>query len=100
MTPRRPCIDCGVVTTATRCPSCKSAHNIARHAARPHYQGDYKRRAAEVRATARLCWLCGGGARRDDPWTADHVVSGDPASPLAAAHRSCNSSRGGHTRYR
>ena len=99
MAPRRPCINCGAVVTTTRCKGCESVRNIARHAARPHYAGDYRKRAAEVRASAVTCWLCGGAARSGDPWTADHVRSGDPDSPLLPAHRSCNSSRGGRTRY-
>jgi hypothetical protein len=61
---------------------------------RQHYKGDYPKRAALVRATATHCWICGGTARADDPWTADHIIAGDPQSPLLAAHRSCNSSRG------
>jgi hypothetical protein len=38
--------------------------------------------------------LCGGGARPNDPWQADHVIPGDADSPLAPAHRSCNAARG------
>lgn len=58
------------------------------------YAGDYRRRAKAIRDHAEFCWLCGGGAREDDPWQADHVIPGDPNSPLAPAHRSCNASRG------
>ena len=39
-------------------------------------------------------WLCGGGAVPGDPWQADHVIPGNPDSPLAPAHRSCNAARG------
>ena len=41
------------------------------------------------------CWLCGSSAlAAGDIWTADHVLPADPVSPLAKAHRSCNSRRG------
>lgn len=92
---RRPCLDCGKVATASRCVDCLRKHNAAREARRdPHrkelYNAEYRKAAALVRATATTCWLCGEGARANDPWQADHVVAGDPASPLAPAHRSCN----------
>lgn len=61
---------------------------------RPHYQGDYKRRAKEVCAKAEACWICGDGKRDHDPWTADHVIPGDSNSLLLPAHKSCNSRRG------
>ena len=98
---RKPCLDCGRVTDgSSRCPSCfekvravveKARANRPRN--REHYSGDYRRRAALVRATAVECWICHEGARVDDPWQADHVIPGDPDSILAAAHRSCNITR-------
>jgi hypothetical protein len=96
MKPARPCLNCGTLTTnGTRCPICTTQHNrLHPKPERPHYRGDYKRRARKVRAEAVACWLCGQGARADDPWTADHVTPGDPDSILLAAHRSCNSRRG------
>jgi 5-methylcytosine-specific restriction endonuclease McrA len=87
MTPARPCLTCGTLTTATRCARCASDRDSI-------YRGAYRARAAEVRATATACWLCGQGPRLDDPWTADHVVPHHAGSPLRAAHRSCNSARG------
>ena len=60
------------------------------------YSGDYRKRAAQVRATALVCHLCGDGFRLSDPWVADHVDAsshGDIAE-LRAAHRSCNAKRG------
>lgn len=58
------------------------------------YNSDYRKRAAQVRANATFCYLCGDGPRANDPFQADHVIPGDPMSPLAPAHRSCNASRG------
>jgi hypothetical protein len=58
------------------------------------YNAQYTRLAKIVRENAQLCHLCGKGWIQGDPWTADHLIAGDTTSPLAPAHRSCNSSRG------
>lgn len=92
---QRPCLDCRQLTSnRSRCVACEGRREAGRAAGRAHYRGDYRQRAAEVRATATTCWLCGEAARTDDPWTADHVIPGDPDSILLPAHRSCNSARG------
>lgn len=62
------------------------------------YGRNHKRIAAMICATASACWVCGEGARPGDPWQADHVQQGDPDSPLAAAHRSCNIARSNRAR--
>ena len=93
----RRCLSCGQLTDSTRCRRCANAHvdTPARRARKQAlYGGDYRKRAALVRASTLTCWLCGGGARPLDPWQADHVRAGDPTSPLAGAHRSCNARRG------
>jgi hypothetical protein len=91
---RRPCIECRRLTTeTTRCPTCQGKREAIRNASRPHYKGDYPERARLVRETATHCHICGEGPREGDPWTADHVFGPD-SDVLAAAHRSCNSSRG------
>lgn len=64
-----------------------------------HYAGTYKARAARVRADAYAdpstrCRRCGELAREGDPWQAGHVRDGDPSSPLAPEHRSCNARAG------
>lgn len=79
---------------ATRCHQCGAATNAKRNATRTHYHGTYRARAKAVREAATVCWLCGGGPRPHDPWTADHVTPGDPDSVLLPAHRTCNSARG------
>lgn len=92
---KRACLDCRELSeNGSRCVSCDARRGAARAAGRAHYRGDYRKRAAEVRANATICWLCGNGARIDDPWTADHVEPGNPDSVLLPAHRSCNSARG------
>lgn len=97
---RRPCADCGALSAVgkARCTTCEALRQFARNRKRTHYSGDYRRRAALVRANATLCWLCGEGWRSGDPWQADHVVPGDPMSELRAAHRSCNARRGNGSR--
>lgn len=102
----KPCLECGRLTEGgSRCRGCAEERDRVRAAVMPkrvyknkpkraHYSGDYQKRAAEVRKNAVYCHLCGDGARHNDPWTADHLIAGDPASPLLAAHRSCNSRRG------
>jgi len=88
MTIRRPCLNCGTLTTrTTRCETCQSHHDSL-------YDSDYRRRAQHIRATATICHICGLGALPDDPFTADHIIAGNRLSPLAAAHRSCNIRKG------
>lgn len=93
---QKPCLNCGELTPkGSRCAICQRRYDQAHpRPPRKHYGGDYKRRAKEIRDTAQYCWLCGLSAKANDPWTADHIIAGDPNSPLAAAHRSCNSRRG------
>lgn len=82
-----------------RCDLCEAKHQSKRNKVRTHYQGDYKQRAAWVRANATICHICGQGDRgAADPWTADHIYPGENDSLLLSAHRSCNSSRGNDTR--
>ncbi len=95
----KPCIVCGTLVPkpATRCEAHRLEQDNGRYrrrGKREHYEGDYRKRAAKVRATATECWICGDGPRDGDPWTADHVTPGDPDSELLPSHRSCNSRRG------
>jgi hypothetical protein len=100
----KPCLDCGKLTTGgNRCDYhqnlVEQLHNIKRAEVKKNtgqYSGAYRKRAALVRATALVCWICGEGAKHDDPWQADHVnpaEHGDQAE-LLAAHASCNRKRG------
>lgn len=100
----KPCLICGVLTKlGNRCQIHQDEYDI-KEANRPktfrqHYQGDYAKRAKDVRDNAVVCWLCKEGYRANDPWTADHYYPGVPDSPLLPAHRSCNSSRGNRPIY-
>jgi len=101
---KQPCLDCGIPTDGSRCRQHTVRHERQRQrtqtlkrmvggaAPRP-YGGDYRQRAAEVRATTSICWLCGEAWRPDDPWQADHVEPGNVYSQLRGAHRSCNIGR-------
>ena len=98
----KPCLDCGKPGQASRCTDCtrrKEASRIRPTEARNKlYNRKHRRLAAYVRATATTCWVCGQGARDGDPWQADHVLPGDPGSPLLPAHRSCNIARANASR--
>jgi hypothetical protein len=88
---------------SSRCEQCTFKNNQQVERQRParnrdHYSGDYAKRAKAVRDVATICWLCGEGAKLDDPWQADHYFPGDPASPLLPAHRSCNVKRSNESR--
>jgi uncharacterized C2H2 Zn-finger protein len=106
MTFNKPCLDCGALSKKTRCPSCQKGYlekkdregGYQRRGRKAHlYGGDYTKRAKQVRATAIICHLCGGGAREGAPWVweADHLYPElGNNSPLAPAHRVCNQKRG------
>jgi hypothetical protein len=80
----RPCLNCRRLTRAgSRCEDCEKKHAKL-------YDYEYRQQAKLIRESATLCHICGQAARPDDPWTADHIRPGDKTSPLAAAHRSCN----------
>ncbi len=91
-----PCIepDCPNLTNQTRCTQHEAARQRTRNKTRTHYHGTYRRQAATIRANATRCWICGRGPITGDPWQADHIQPAQPNSPLRAAHRSCNASRG------
>ena len=107
---KKPCLDCGRPTDGSRCQ--EHQRNFERGKTRARYLehkfkygGEYRRRAAAVRATATRCHICGQGFRADDPWQADHIVQGQEGGggadgPLAPAHRSCNIRRANQARTR
>jgi len=101
----RPCLDCGQLAKGSRCPEHQAQfdRNLAKSKDTPErrakkralYGGDYQRRRRELLATATICYMCGRGVSdSSNPLEADHLIPGDPSSPLAAAHRRCNQSRG------
>lgn len=101
---RKPCLDCGQLTNGgNRCDKHQAivemVHEMKRSQRKKEtgqYSGSYRIRAAQVRATALICHLCGEGARVNDPWVADHVDAGSHGSiaELKPAHYSCNARRG------
>ena len=101
MTIKQPCLGCGQLTIKTRCPECQAPRDQAKNERRAgrkrdtgQYSGDYRKRAALIRATATHCWLCHQAFKPGDRIEADHINPGDPQSPLAGAHRLCNQRRG------
>jgi len=85
------CLTCNMITyNGTRCKDCTKRKDSL-------YDNAYRKRAKTVRDNAIKCWICGGMARSEDPWTADHLIPSDKHSVLMAAHRSCNSRRGNKT---
>ena len=99
----KPCLDCGILTTGgnyclrhatTRATLAAEKEKIRKSSRTLYRSPEYKRMAKFIRDNATLCHLCGKGPLLGDPFTADHIVASDPNSPLAPAHRSCNSRRG------
>jgi hypothetical protein len=99
----KPCLVCGQLTKGlNRCEQHQAEwqeiENLrvkAMKARRPKlYTTEYQKQAKAIREAALYCHLCNEPARPNDPWTADHIIAGDPTSALAPAHRSCNSRRG------
>jgi hypothetical protein len=99
----KPCLVCGALTQGlSRCEQHQAEWQTLENlrlqemkARKPTlYDSAYRKRAKTIRETALYCHLCGEPRKLNDPFTADHLIAGDPDSPLAAAHRSCNSRRG------
>jgi 5-methylcytosine-specific restriction protein A len=99
----KPCVVCGQLTQgANRCDTHQAEWQtlenlrIKEMKARrpPLYTSQYRKAAKVIRETALFCHICKEPARPNDPFTADHLIAGNVDSPLAAAHRSCNSRRG------
>ena len=97
---RKPCLKCGklgepgiaycTLHETERIKRINDAKN-----ARPLYRSAAYRQARKIiKDTATHCHLCGQAFTNREEITADHIIAGNPASPLAPAHRSCNSSRG------
>lgn len=98
-----PCSDCGELTRneGARCDKHKQEYENQRELRRRlvkkatgQYSGDYKKRAKLVREYAVACHICGLGEIPGDAFQADHLIPGDPNSPLLPAHGSCNRKRG------
>ena len=93
----QPCLDCHAPARGARCPSCARRRDTARQAARGGlYRGSWPARARAQRAAAPWCAAC--GSTRD--LCADHIVPGDPGSPLRTLCRPCNAARANRDRRR
>ena len=90
-----PCLDCGQLTHAPRCPTCQALHDRQRNQRRTWY-GTHWRRAREAAVGA---WIvqhghtCPGYQRPPHPaldLTGDHRADGT----IGVLCRSCNSTKG------
>lgn len=103
---KRPCIDCGTLTSGTRCPIHQANRERGRKQRPTNTTRDWaerQRRAFAVTAHRQVNgnWCPGYGvqAHPSSDLTADHVVSinagGDPNGPLQVLCRSCNGRKAG-----
>lgn len=99
----KPCLTCNQLTTGgSYCATHQMTVNerekqrqAVRKAGRTLYNDKaYRAGRAYLKATATHCHLCKQAFTDRNDITADHVIAGDPASPLAPAHSLCNSRRG------
>lgn len=102
----QPCAVCGTLTKgASRCPQHEQEYqaqrnnrNGARQDRKAHksqlYNYAYRQEAKRIRETATHCHICSQPFVDGDRVEADHLIAGMIGSPLAAAHRKCNQSRG------
>jgi hypothetical protein len=100
----RPCLTCGTLSLGSYCPTHLAQLNKLREAKRnteprraykaAMYGSQYRKLRQQVLANATHCHLCQAPFQVTDNIEADHLIPGDPLSPLAAAHRLCNQRRG------
>lgn len=96
----RACAVCGRPTTAGNQRRCPQHQLPPRDRSR-----SYRQHAAELKATALACAICGGRETPDDPFVVDHRIprsagGTDDRSNLQVAHRSCNARKGAHVTNR
>jgi hypothetical protein len=58
------------------------------------YNSGYRARAKVVRESATHCHICKQAFTDRTQIQADHLIPGNPESPLAPAHRTCNAQKG------
>jgi hypothetical protein len=103
----KPCLKCKAIFTARSeyCEACRLERKPREQKPRVYsperklrkrllYNAEYQRRARGVRESATHCHICLKAFVDRKDIQADHLVPGDPSSPLAAAHRFCNASKG------
>jgi len=105
--PLRPCIDCGRLSDATRCPKHRAAKQRARDQRRGSssargYNGQHQRERAAwvpvVDAGMAHCARCGGWIQPGEPWALDHTD--DRSGYLGPSHKRCNDAAGGRLAHR
>ena len=107
MPPRflRPCPKCGALKKLGGrglCDDCLRGYNEAKESGEKRrakkaflYGGDYRKKAATVRANATNCFMCGGVFKPGDPPQADHLYPElGSFSPLVPMHGGCNRAKG------
>ena len=93
-----PCLKCGtLVRGSSYCGGCRpirvdSPERKAKK--RELYNADYRKLRKQIKSQATHCHLCGQAFEYGDSIEADHLIAGQPDSPLAPAHRECNRKRG------
>lgn len=103
----RPCLKCNVLhkDKGDYCAACRKQYERDRERKRYEdpvfrarkqllYSSAYKATAKIIKANATHCHICKEAFTDRSQITADHLIPGDPASPLAPAHKGCNSRRG------
>lgn len=101
----KPCIICGTLSRGTRCPEHQQELDKRKQAAKESdptyrlkkntlYGYAHQKARRELLATATVCYICGKQFTIEDKIDADHLIPGDPYSPLSATHASCNRSKG------
>jgi hypothetical protein len=103
----KPCLKCKAIFTARSeyCDTCRLERKPREQKPRVYsaerkikkallYDGGYRARAKVVRETATHCHICLKAFTDRKEIQADHLVPGNPDSPLAPAHRTCNASKG------
>lgn len=78
---RRPCLVCGALTPASRCPV---------HTVRNYGPAHTRARAALLSRLPTPCAYCGHTIRTPAELVAAHVVDGQPAYGWQPAHPACN----------
>jgi 5-methylcytosine-specific restriction endonuclease McrA len=101
---QKPCIQCGRLSPDATCKQChlkkerqrdriRDADPARRMKKATLYNAEYKKKRAMLKTQGGICYLCGEVV---PPGTgqADHIIAGNPDSPLAITHSFCNQSRG------
>ncbi len=89
---KRPCLDCGVLTTGSRCPQHRAQQERQRGTTTQRgYGSQHQTERQRLEATLpQPCGYCGVLIIAGDRWDAAHVEDGRPELGLMVAHPQCN----------